>query len=349
MAAGSVGILAVAVAALLVHRAPTQVAVSNTSGAAAMHIAPAGADGGRVPSTSGASTSGAAADLLPGMPPPLVPNDLYAADRPGLLAPMLADVTPRVYVPNSDGHTVTEIDPATFKVIRTFDVGRNPQHVVPSWDLKTLWVNNDKGNSLTPIDAVTGAVGAPIDVHDPYNLYFTPDGRYAIVVSERLHRLDFRDAQTMKLHRSLSVPCSGVNHMDFTADGRYLVASCEFDGGVVKVDVAHEKVVGTARLDPGGMPQDVKLSPDGKTFYIADMMANGVWMVDAQTLHKRGFIPTGAGAHGLYVSRDSRDLYVSNRSEGSRAPAQSKRGCGAQGNHDKRSSGKPSCKKDSWL
>jgi len=34
---------------------------------------------------------------------------------------------------------------------------------------------------------------------DPYNLYFSPDGRYAIVVAERLQRLDFRNPATMRL------------------------------------------------------------------------------------------------------------------------------------------------------
>jgi DNA-binding beta-propeller fold protein YncE len=65
------------------------------------------------------------------------------------------------------------------------------------------------------------------------------------------------------------------------------------------------------------MPQDVKLSPDGRVFYVADMMSNGVWEFDAHTMRKVGFISTGAGAHGLYVSRDERVLYVSNRDEGS--------------------------------
>jgi len=145
----------------------------------------------------------------------------------------------------------------------------------------------------------------------------TPDGRYAIVVSERLQRLDFRDAHTMRLHHSLSIPCSGPNHMDFTADGRYLLLSCEFDGKLIEVDVANEKVVRSIPLDPAGAPQDVKLSPDGKTFYVADMDSNGVWMVDARDMKKIGLIHTGAGAHGLYPSRDSRTLYVSNRGEGS--------------------------------
>jgi DNA-binding beta-propeller fold protein YncE len=65
------------------------------------------------------------------------------------------------------------------------------------------------------------------------------------------------------------------------------------------------------------MPQDVKLSPDGKVFYVADMASNGVWLVNGNTMHIIGFRHTGRGAHGLYVSRDSRFLYVTNRQEGS--------------------------------
>jgi YVTN family beta-propeller protein len=251
------------------------------------------------------------------VPPLLNPHDVYAADRPGRLAPAVRKFPSRIYVPNSESNTVSVINPSTYKVIDQFAVGANPQHVVPSYDLKTLWVNNDQGNSLTAIDPRTGKPGRTVPVTDPYNLYFTPDGHYAIVVSERRARLDFRDARTMRLHHSLSIPCSGVNHMDFTADGKELLVSCEFDGKVVKVDVASEKVVGQLTLDLGGMPQDVKLSPDGRVFYIADMARGGVWIVDANRMRKIGFIPTGAGAHGLYVSRDSRYLYVSNRMEGS--------------------------------
>ena len=47
---------------------------------------------------------------------------------------------------------------------------------------------------------------------------------------------------------TLSVPCCGVNHMDFTADGRYLLASCEFGGGLIKVDLACQQVVGRLTL-----------------------------------------------------------------------------------------------------
>ncbi|MFN2616101.1 MAG: beta-propeller fold lactonase family protein [Thermoleophilaceae bacterium] len=223
----------------------------------------------------------------------------------------------RIYVPNSESNTVDVIDPRSYRVVGHWGTGALPQHVTPSWDLKRLWVTNDEGNSLTPINPRTGHHGKPVPVTDPYNLYFTPRGRYAIVVAERLHRLDFRDAHSMKLHRALPVPCRGVDHMDFTARGRYLVASCEFAGRLVVVDVARERVVRSIALRPGGMPQDVKLSPDGRVFYVADMASSGVWIIDAHRFRRLGFVRTGAGAHGLYASRDSRLLYVSNRGEGS--------------------------------
>ena len=245
-------------------------------------------------------------------------SNVYAADTSGALRGAARLAIPRIYVPNSQSNTVDEIDPASMKVVAHFAVGALPQHVVPSYDLKTLYVTNDNGNSLTPINPRTGKPGRSISVDDPYNMYFTPDGRYAIIVAERLHRLDFRDSHTFALHHSLPVPCAGVDHMDFSADGRYLIASCEFSGQLVKVNVAEERVVGTLTLPDGtrSMPQDVKLSPDGRTFYVADMAAGGVWELDGNTLTVKGFIHTGAGAHGLYPSRSARFLYVSNRTAG---------------------------------
>ena len=245
--------------------------------------------------------------------------DVYAYDGADMLTGAARTARSLVYVPNSESATVDVIDPHTYRVVRRFPVGLLPQHIVPSYDLQTLYVTNDVGNSLTTIDPATGRPGRTIPVADPYNMYFTPDGRYAIVVAERLHRLDFRDAHTFRLHRSVSVPCSGVDHMDFSADGRYLLASCEFSGQMVKVDVAAERVVGRLTLPDGGrgMPQDVRVSPDGAVFYVADLAAGGVWKVDARRMKVTGFVRTGTGAHGLYPSRDGRSLYVSNRGAGS--------------------------------
>ncbi|MET8136292.1 MULTISPECIES: hypothetical protein [unclassified Streptomyces] len=254
---------------------------------------------------------------LPGMPPLLDPTDVYAADRPNRLSPVVKDFPSRVYVPNTNSNTVSVIDPKTYKVIETIPVGVQPQHVVPSWDMKTLWVNNDRGNTLTPIDPKTGEAGRPVDVHDPYNLYFTPNGKYAIVMASLDRELVFRDAHTMKTVRTEPVSCYGVNHADFSPDGRYFIVSCEFSGELLKVDTERMKVIGQEKLPfHGAMPQDVKISPDGKRFYIADMMADGVWILDGDKFTEPTLLHTGKGTHGLYVSRDSREMYISNRGEG---------------------------------
>jgi len=255
------------------------------------------------------------------MPPYPSPTDVYAADR--ALSPAVTGAKPLVYVPNSKDNTVTVIDQQTMQVTGTFPVGPEPQHVVPSYDLKTLYVASDRVSdfgSLTPIDPTTGNPGPRIPIADPYNLYFTPDGKSAIVVAEELKRLDFYDPHTWQLQQSLPVPsCAGVDHVDFTADGKTFLASCEFAARMIVVDTASKSLVRTIDLSqvPNSKPQDVKLSPDGKTFYVADMNANGVYLLDGEAKGVTGFQPTGKHTHGLYVSRDSAKLSVTNRGEGS--------------------------------
>jgi YVTN family beta-propeller protein len=197
-------------------------------------------------------------------------------------------------------------------------VGRNPQHVVPSWDLTTLWVtNNAEGRTdgtLTPIDPVTGKPGNELAVDDPYNMYFTPDGKSAVVVAEAMKRLDFRDPKTMALQASVSAPkCGGINHGDYSVDGRYLIMTCEYAGRLVKIDWIRRKVLGYLTLPDRGIPQDVRVSPDGKLFYVADLRAGGVHLIDGDAFKRVGFIKTGVGTHGLYPSRDGTKLYVTNR------------------------------------
>ncbi|MBD0282596.1 MAG: YncE family protein [Thermoleophilaceae bacterium] len=126
----------------------------------------------------------------------------------------------RVYVPNSDAGTLDVIDPRRLRVVGRFTVGAMPHHVTPSWDLKELYVTNTVGNSLTVLDPRRSKPAKTIPVDDPYNLYFTPDGSKAIVVAERLQRLDVRDPRNWKLRRGIRVPWSGVDQLDFSADGR---------------------------------------------------------------------------------------------------------------------------------
>jgi YVTN family beta-propeller protein len=260
----------------------------------------------------------AGVDTVPGMAPVTDATNLYGEAAAGKLSPAVQGALVRVYVPNLQSNDVYVIDPVTLTVIDKFKVGLNPQHVVPAWDLKTLWVANNAENttkgSLTPIDPLTGKPGKSIAVDDPYNMYFSPDGKDAIVVAEAYKRLDFRDPQTMKLKSSLPTPnCRGINHADFSIDGRYAIFTCEFGGMLAKIDMVERKVVGYLKLSTGHMPQDIRVSPDGAVFYVADMMADGIFVIDGAAFKEIGFIATGKGTHGLYPSRDGKKLYVANR------------------------------------
>ena len=270
------------------------------------------------PSAAPASQATAAVVTVPGMPAVVDPKNLYSETVASKLSDVAKNALPRVYVPNIVSNDVYVIDPASLKVVDRFRVGVNPQHVVPSWDLKTLWVANNAENtakgSLTPIDPATGKPGKAIPVDDPYNMYFTPDGKSAIVVAEAYKRLDFRDPQSMALQSSLPTPeCGGINHADFSIDGRYAIFTCEFSKSLAKIDFVERKVIGYLKLSKGGMPQDIRVSPDGKLFYVADMMADGVFVIDGDAFKEIGFVATGKGTHGLYPSRDGRKLYVANR------------------------------------
>jgi YVTN family beta-propeller protein len=268
--------------------------------------------------------------------------NVYAAAGVDAFTGAARQAKPLVYVPNSQSNTVDVIDPSTYRIVDHFPTGREPQHVVPSWDMRTLWVNDDHGNDLIPIDPTTGKPGPKVPVMDPYNLYFTPDGSHALVMAERLRRIDVHDPHTMAFERSLPVPCYGVNHADFSADLSYFVASCEFSGTLLVIDRNATRIIKTIDLNairtPGAtspgmahsmggpksglrrgassMPQDVRLTPDGTRFLVADMLRNGVWVINAKTAAYEGFIHTGTGAHGIYPDRGATRLFVSNRDAG---------------------------------
>ncbi len=309
---GAAAAAALGLAALGLTAAGGAAAILRAGPAEAQSSTPA-----RPPAAASAPAGGAIA-TVPGMPPVVDPANLYSETRAGMMHPAVGSALPRVYVPNVKSNDVYVIDPATMKVVDKFKVGINPQHVVPSHDLKTLWVTNNaegrKDGSLTPIDPTTGKPGKAIPVDDPYNMYFTPDGKSAMVVAEAFKRLDFRDPHTFKLQGSVPVPrCSGVNHADFAIDGRYLIATCEYQGSLVKVDWIARKVLGYLVLSGKGMPQDIRVSPDGRKFFVAEMKRGGIYLIDGETFKEERFIPTGVGTHGIYPSRDGKKLYVANR------------------------------------
>ena len=241
------------------------------------------------------------------VPPSRETTNVYAETGIDAMSPAAANALPRVYVPNVSDNSIVVIDPATMKVVDRYQVPGNPQHVVPSWDLKTLWIassapSRNISGAVTPLDPTTGKAGKPVVVRDAYNLYFLPDGSAAVVVAEMMAALEFRDPQTMKLISTLDISdCDGINHADFAIDGSFAIFTCEFGGGgLVKVDLNARKVAGRLKFSKPAMPQDIRSSPDGSIFFVADMLADGVHLIDTRPVQVRG----------LHSDRDGRPLAV---------------------------------------
>src|SRR3954454_3495269 len=262
-ASGSAGVAAALAAVLLVPALMLGCSSPDPGGAAPSPSSPAA-------SPTPSSTASAA----PSSPPePAAPvEDVYGHAGAGMLTATTRAAKPLVYVPSTIDNRVDVIDPSTYKVVRSFPVPALPQHVVPSWDLKVLWVNDNSGNALTPIDPRTGRQGRSVPVDDPYTLYFSPDGKHAMVMAEARRRIDFRDPHTMKLQRSLKVPCRGVNHADFTADLTTCLGSCESSCKLLVIPGSGARVMRVIDLNrfstPGGTDPMTAMRGGGPAEYI---------------------------------------------------------------------------------
>jgi DNA-binding beta-propeller fold protein YncE len=256
-------------------------------------------------------------DPLPGMPA-AVPGRVYADTSPGHLAPRVAGDPAYLYVPNAYGAPVTTvIDQRTRKVVRLLRTGSLSQHVTPSWDLRTLYVEASASNQLVALDPATGRIKKRIPQRRPYNLYFTPDGRRGIVMDEENDAIAFTNPRTFERGAVVHTRgCAGPNHADFSANGRFFLVSCEFSGSLLKISTTSHRILDRLDLGPGSKPQDVRLSPNGRGFYVADMGRDRLLRIGWRSLRVVGTTRMPSMPHGIYPSRDGRRLYVSDRMAG---------------------------------
>jgi DNA-binding beta-propeller fold protein YncE len=311
LAAGAAGLLALTFAAGCAGSTPQahQARQGGKSSGAAAAKERVAASTGPVPA--------AFRHLLPGMPP-IEHDEVYYAARPGNVQPAIAHDPAYIYVPNSYGAPITTvISQRTHKIVRILHTGTLSQHVTPSYDLRTLYVEASVANKLVAIDPRTGRIEKRIPQTRPYNLYFTPDGKRAIVMAEQDNEIVFDDPHTFRRRAVVKDPsCDGPNHADFSANGRYFIVTCEFSGSLLKVSTLQHKVIGRLQLPPGSKPQDVRLSPTGREFYVADMGRNKLLRIGWRHFRVIGSIDTPDMPHGIYPSRNGKLLYVSDRGAG---------------------------------
>jgi DNA-binding beta-propeller fold protein YncE len=227
-----------------------------------------------------------------------------------MFVPATRIVPPLVYVPNAATGAADMIDQRTGRRIGRVPVGGAPALLVPDHDLRRLWVSDPVRGLVQPIGPRSARRGKPLRISRPGTLYFTPDGRAALVLTGPASYIDFRHPRTMDLLGTVRLPCKSVLRADFSADGSSLLATCPTSRKLVRVAPGHRAVTGAVKLPRGSRPGDLRLSPDGRTFFVADPAKGGLWTVDAVSLRPTGFVRTGPGAHGLMFDRAYRRLFV---------------------------------------
>ena len=233
-----------------------------------------------------------AIDTIEGMPPVPDPQNLYSEATAGKLSPAVAGALERIYVPHVQSNDVYVIDPATFKVVDRFNVGLNPQHVVPSWDLKTLYVANNAENttkgSLTPIDPNDRQARQPVPSTIRTTCTSCPTASRRSSWPRRSSAWISAIRTPWRCSTPSPLPVAAASTTRTSPSTGASPSSPASSPGLVKIDLVERKVMGYLKLSKGGMPQDIRISPDGKVFFVADMMADGIFVIDGASFRRSG-------------------------------------------------------------
>ena len=218
------------------------------------------------------------------------------------------------FVVNSTSASISVIDMDTRAELRRVPALREPHHLIPSPDGKSLLVGDTAGNQILFLDPASGAVQKRAAVADPYQLGFSPDGKFLVVNGLARNQIDVYDAASMALEKRFPVD-STPSHLVFSPDSKTVFVSLQGTGMLAAFDLAAMKPLWTQPVGPA--PAGV-LWLHGKVL-VANMGADYVAVTDPATGRVESRIVTGKGAHNLFLSPDGRTLWVNNRAGGTTA------------------------------
>ncbi len=228
-----------------------------------------------------------------------------------LARPALAAAPPICMVMNSDDASISVIDMDTRQVIDTLPTFREPSHWALTPDRQTLYVCDAGGNAFFAYDPVSAAPKGHVQIADPYQLGYAPDGRTLVVNALRLNHVDVYDATTLALVKRFK---SGEwpSHLDFSPDSRWCFSSQQKSNTLFSFDLA--TLTPRWSVPIGDTPAGV-LWLNGKLI-VCLMGENGIVEVDPQDGHITRRQHTGPGAHNVFLDAQNQILYVSNRAIG---------------------------------
>jgi YVTN family beta-propeller protein len=213
---------------------------------------------------------------------------------------------------NSDDDSLSVIDTETYKETSRVHIGRQPHHLILTPDKQHLILAMSGSNELVFLDLATGMVKQRLIASDPYQVGFSPDGKWFVATSLRLDRIDIYDASDYHLVQRLPAPTM-PSHIGFSPDGSTAYITLQGTNNLVAIELESGKVLWTVPV--GRQPAGVFVRPSG-TILVAIMGADHIAEVEPRDGSVIRRIHTARGAHNFLLSPDGKTLYVSNRVAG---------------------------------
>lgn len=228
-----------------------------------------------------------------------------------LLAPCLGRAAGIAFVINSNDASISLLDVDTRRELRRVPMLREPHHMALTPDHKSLVVGDTAGNTLFFLDPHSGAIQRQVTISDPYQLQYSPDGRYLTIAGLARAQIDIYDAATLKLlHR---VPARSLpSHINYAPDSSVVFVSLQGTDRLTAIETASGRVLWTSKV--GRTPAGV-LWNRGRLL-VGIMGEAHFAVVDPVDGHVERTVETGRGAHTMFVSHDGKLIYATNRVDG---------------------------------
>lgn len=237
-----------------------------------------------------------------------VENTINIGKRPRGIG--LAPDGSELYVAVSEENVIKVVDPETFKILREFKAGSDPETfaVHPNGH---IYISNEDDAKTSVYDPKTGKKIAEIKVGlEPEGVAISPDGKYVIVTSESTNMLHVIKVPEHVIVKNIVVGAR-PRAATFSRDGKLVYSTSEISGEVKKIDMETFKIIGKRKItDEAAKPKDVLLSKDQKRLYVAGGRANAVLMLNAQNMVLLKEIPVGKRVWGLAMTRDGKRLFT---------------------------------------
>ena len=229
------------------------------------------------------------------------------------LAGSVAARAESVIVLNSEDTSYSIIDRATRTEISRLPLGREPHHIAVTPDGKEVLLASTVTNDLVALDTTTGEQRRVIhDIVDPYQLGFSPDGKWFVTLANRLDHIDIYKTDGFKLASRIFVD-SVPSHLAFDKESKTVFATLQESNRTIAIDLESQAIKWSVEV--GRAPAGIVMLPDGKRIMVALTGEDGVQILDPRDGAIIGHLQTGKAAHNFFPKGDGRHWFLSNRVE----------------------------------